>query len=800
MGVSEQTKIHEVAGLNDPVKSMLPRFKKAWQYLVKVWLNVVTGGLDENPDIEVARRIIVVNFFAITGVLALITLGTLARIQQNFLLSWLDYIAAAALFLTVLYFRITKNFKATSYFGIGLIMLLFYYLLFTGGVNKSAHVWYFTFPLIATFILGATEGLIATIILFIPALMFFGIKDPPSMFATYSMDFKLRFIPSFLVIAVFAYLFESTRERAQQKLERVNAELKSTVSVLKETDDKLRKAGEELERRVIERTEQLYMAIMQLETEMAERKRSEEALRESEGKLNAILYSISDYMVMVDRDLKIIWSNEKAKEAFNIGCDGGKCYEVLCGRDRPCGTEPCYAVKTFQDGDIHEDEAILINRMGQVLDCHCVANVALRDGEDRPLAVLKVLRDITEKKQTEREKKALEERLRRSEKMEAIGTLAGGVAHDLNNILGAIVGYPELLLMELPEVSPLRKGISAIQKSGEKAAAIVQDMLTLARRGVAVMEPVSFNDIIRDYLRSPELEKLRSFHPNIKIEGHLDEELLPMVGSPVHLSKIVMNLVSNAAEAMPRGGMIKIETTNQYVDTSIQGYDQVSEGEYIVIKITDTGIGIAPKDISKIFEPFYTKKVMGRSGTGLGMAVVWGTVKDHSGYIDIQSEEGRGTTITIYFPVNRQAASKEERKIYIENFMAQGETVLVVDDVAEQREIASVMLKKLGYNISAMSSGEEAVEYLRDNSANLVILDMIMDPGIDGLEAYRQITERHPDQKAIIVSGFAETERVKEAQRLGAGQYIKKPYTLEKIAVAVRTELDNGAHQPVKAA
>jgi signal transduction histidine kinase/ActR/RegA family two-component response regulator len=793
VGVSEQTKIREATVLNDPVKALLPGVKK-------VWLNVVMGGLGEHTNIELARKIIVVNVFAMTGVLALITLGTLARIQDNLLLSWLDYIAAMSLVVAILYFRQTKNFKVTSYFGIALIMLLFYYLLFTGGVNNSAHVWYFTFPLIATFILGATEGLIATIILFIPALMFFGIKDPPGMFATYSMDFKLRFIPSFVVIAAFAYLFESTRERAQAKLESVNAELNITVSVLKETDDKLRKAGEEMERRVIERTEQLYMAIMQLETEMAERKRSEDALRDSEGKLNAILYSISDYMVMVDRDLNILWSNEKAREAFNIGCDGGKCYEALCGRDRPCGTEPCYAVQAFQDGDIHEDEAILINRNGQVLDCHCVANVALRDGEDKPTAVLKVLRDITEKKQTDREKKSLEERLRRSEKMEAIGTLAGGVAHDLNNILGAIVGYPELILMDLPEGSPLRKGISAIQKSGEKAAAIVQDMLTLARRGVAVMEPVNFNDIIRDYLRSPELEKLRSFHPDIRIDGHLDDELLPMLGSPVHLSKIVMNLVSNAAEAMPRGGLIKIETTNRYVDTSIQGYDHVSEGEYIVIKITDTGIGIAPKDISKIFEPFYTKKVMGRSGTGLGMAVVWGTVKDHNGYIDIQSEEGRGTTITIYFPVNRQAAGKEEKKIYIENFMARGETILVVDDVAEQREIAYVMLKKLGYNINAMSSGEEAVEYLGHHSADLVILDMIMDPGIDGLETYKKITEQHPEQKAIIVSGFAETERVKEAQRLGAGQYIKKPYTLERIAVAVRTELDSGVRQPVKAA
>ncbi len=792
MGVSEQTRIRD-AGLSEAGRALLPGVKKAWHSLI-------TSGLDENVDIETTRRTIVINILIMIGILTLIALGTLARYQNNLLLSWADYVVAAALVLSIIHLRATKQFKVTAYFGVGLMLLLFYYLLFTGGVNNSAHVWYFTFPLIATFVLGAKEGLIATMILFIPALLFFGIQNPPSMFTTYSMDFKLRFIPSFLVIAAFAYLFESTRERAQAKLTSVNTELKKAVSVLKETDDKLRRAGEELERRVIERTEQLYMAIMQLETEMAERKRSEDALRDSEGKLNAILSSISDYMVMVDRDLNILWCNEKAKEAFNIVCEGAKCYEALCGRDRPCGTEPCYALKTFQDGDIHEDEAILINRSGQVLDCHCVANVAFRDQGSQPTAILKVLRDITEKKQTEREKKSLEERLRRSEKMEAIGTLAGGVAHDLNNILGAIVGYPELILMDLPEKSPLRKGISAIQKSGEKAAAIVQDMLTLARRGVAVMEPVNFNDIIRDYLRSPEFEKLRSFHPDIRIEGHLDDELLPMLGSPLHLSKVVMNLVSNAAEAMPRGGTILIETTNRYVDTSIHGYDHVSEGEYIAVKITDTGIGIAPKDISKIFEPFYTKKVMGRSGTGLGMAVVWGTVKDHNGYIDVQSEEGRGAAITVYFPVNRQAAGKEEKKIYIENYLARGETVLVVDDVAEQREIASVMLRKLGYNINTMASGEEAVEFLKDHSADLVILDMIMDPGIDGLETYMKITERHPDQKAIIVSGFAETERVKETQRLGAGPYIKKPYTLERIAVAVRMELDRGECRPAKIA
>ena len=254
-----------------------------------------------------------------------------------------------------------------------------------------------------------------------------------------------------------------------------------------------------------------------------------------------------------------------------------------------------------------------------------------------------------------------------------------------------------------------------------------------------------------------------------------------------------MNLVSNAAEAMPCGGVIRIETSNQYVDKTIRGYDQVSEGEYAVLKISDAGVGIAQQDIRKIFEPFYTKKIMGRSGTGLGMAVVWGTVKDHKGYIDIESVEGRGTSFILYFPVSRSVVKSGDRKIPIEDYLAKGETILVVDDVAEQRELASAMLRKLGYTTETLASGEEAVEYLKNKPASLVILDMIMEPGIDGLETYRKIREHRPGQKAIIVSGFAETDRVKEAQRLGAGQYLKKPYTLEKIAMAVRRELDKAA-------
>jgi two-component system, cell cycle sensor histidine kinase and response regulator CckA len=328
-----------------------------------------------------------------------------------------------------------------------------------------------------------------------------------------------------------------------------------------------------------------------------------------------------------------------------------------------------------------------------------------------------------------------------------------------------------------------------IQRAGEKAAAIVQDLLTLARRGVTHSEVVNLNDIVSAYIRSPEYDRLISLHPDVEVIVNLDSDLLNLSGSPVHISKTIMNLVSNATEAINDGGKIYISTENRYVDRPVTGYDQVNEGDYVILVVRDTGSGISQDDISRIFEPFYTKKKMGRSGTGLGMSVVWGTVKDHKGYIDVKSRERKGTTFILYFPVTNRKFEKIPPDLLLENLKGQGENILVVDDVDDQREIASNMLSSLGYSVEAVESGEKAVEYIKSNYVDLLVLDMIMNSGIDGLDTYRKILKLHPNQKAIITSGFSETERLKKAQRLGAGQYVKKPYTLKKIGAAVKKEL-----------
>ncbi len=539
-----------------------------------------------------------------------------------------------------------------------------------------------------------------------------------------------------------------------------------------------------------DRNIELAVANKKLRQEIVERTRVEEALRKSEMKYRDIYLNIQDVYFETSPDgiiLEISPSIENFSQYKHTELIGKSFNDIYAG--------PEEAGKVIEEilakGKVSDYEINLRNKDNSLWPCSIVA-IAIKDEQGIPLKFAGSLRDIVHRKQAEKERKDLEEKIARLEKMEALGLLAGGVAHDLNNVLSGIVGYPDLLLMELPENSPLRQPIFNIQKSGQKAADIVQDLLTLARRGVITSDVLNLNDIVNEYLGSPEHERLKAFYAGVQIETNLDCELLNIKGSPFHLRKTVMNLVSNAAEAQVAGGKITLLTMNQYIDRPIKGYDNIHEGDYVVLEVSDTGTGIATEELNRIFEPFYTKKVMGRSGTGLGMAVVWGTVQDHRGYIDIESKEGQGTTFYLYFPVTRDSIVEKKSVIPVEAYMGTGQTILVVDDVRDQRELASNMLTKLGYSAKAVSSGEKAIDYLKNNSTALVLLDMIMDPGIDGLDTYRQILKLHPKQKAIIASGFSETKRAKKAQKLGAGQYVKKPYTLEKIGIAVKNELGSG--------
>lgn len=530
--------------------------------------------------------------------------------------------------------------------------------------------------------------------------------------------------------------------------------------------------------KVKNRTQALSSANEKLQGEVQIREKIEEELR----KYERIVASSTDHMAMIDLAYAYQAVNDAALKA--IGKDRGevigkKTWEILNG-NLPRETHQQRLERAFSGQTVKYRTWIDFPDLGRrYMD---IVYTPYVQSDDRIAGCVVNARDITERYE-------LEKKLENAQKMEFMGTIAGGVAHDLNNILSGIVSYPELLLLQLPEDSPLKKPIETIKRSGEKAAVIVQDLLTLARRGAATHQPVDLNKIITQFLNSPECHRIQSFHPTIRIKTVLAERLRSISGSSVHLSKTVMNLLYNAAEAMPDGGEIRLSTQHRDLKEAIVGDTNISAGEYVMLEIADNGIGISREDLKKIFEPFYTKKIMGRSGTGLGLAVVWGTVMDHHGHIEVESDGHRGTVFRLYLPVSQDDAQSAAGVMKARDYMGNGESILIVDDLEEQREIASSILSALGYSVATVPSGEDAIAYLKKDTVDVVILDMLMPPGIDGLTTYEEILKNNPGQKAIIASGFAETVRVKNALNLGVGQFIKKPYTIGDVGFAVKKAL-----------
>ncbi len=627
----------------------------------------VHSGIREYHDSEIRRKIVLINIFLLLGFIILLVMGTVALLQNDPPLGFMDFAMAVIFFGLFFYLRQTGREPIVARVGVGIILVFFCILFFTGGVNTTAFMWLYTFPLFSLYLLGFKKGALATGLLFSFCTGFLIVDLLSDTVSVYnSRDFSIRFIPSYLLIFILACLVENSRATARKAMQEKQKLLASTISKLQLKEEQLEEARDQLELRVELRTAEIEQANKQLRVEIEERK----------------------------------WAEE--------------------------------------------------------------------------------------------ERIRLEAELLRAQKMELLGRLAGGVAHDLNNVLSGIVSYPDLLLLDLPPDSNMRKPLQNIQQAGNRAAAIVQDLLTLARRGITIKETVQLNDIVNEYLQSLEFINLQKNNPGVTMETQFSSGLKALSGSPIHLEKMVMNLVVNAYEAIEGGtGTVSITTENRLIHTPIKGYDTIMPGEYVVLSIRDSGVGIPEESLDKIFEPFYTSKIMGRSGTGLGMTVVWGTVKDHGGYLDVESTSGAGTTITLLFPAaikdKTEAARIKSGPTALQR--GNGEVILLVDDAPEQRSLGNSILTTLGYRPKLVASGEDAIQLLKKRPVDLVLLDMIMDPGMDGLDTYRKILDIHPDQKVIIVSGYSETKRMKKAVDLGARSIVKKPYTLQTIASAIHKEL-----------
>jgi len=397
---------------------------------------------------------------------------------------------------------------------------------------------------------------------------------------------------------------------------------------------------------------------------------------------------------------------------------------------------------------------------------------------------------IENRLKAEEDKKLLQEQLQRARKMESLGLLTGGVAHDLNNILSGIVSYPEVLLLDIGPDSKLRRPLEVILNSGLKAAAVVSDLLSASQGAQGTPEVLDLNDPVRSYLGSQTHVRIAENNPGVVFSLSLASEKLPVRCSHDLLVKALNNLVENAVVSMAGTGCIILSTEDRIVTTAVHGYEEIPAGEYAVLRCQDTGTGIGESDLARIFEPFFTRKSLGRGGSGLGLTVVWHMVHDHNGFIDVHSSSS-GSDFELYFPLAHDEAIDGGRLVALEEMTGQGQTILVIDDEPNQREIACVMLRSLGYNPDAVDSGEAALTWLGTKQADLVILDMILGEGagMDGRQTYERILEIRPHQKAIIATGFAQTEDVKATLALGAGSVVKKPYKLNTMAAAVHKEL-----------
>ena len=379
------------------------------------------------------------------------------------------------------------------------------------------------------------------------------------------------------------------------------------------------------------------------------------------------------------------------------------------------------------------------------------------------------------------ESKKLQELENRSQRLETAGQVAGQVAHDFNNLLAPLIAYPEFIRELLDEEHPAMELLEKIENSANQIAEINQQLLTLGRRGHYNIQIIDMNEMVENIVNEI---KIQDSEYHFKID--LDKNLLPIKGGYSQILRIITNLIHNSIDASEQGSVITIKTQNYYLDESEPAYLNIPLGEYIKITVADNGHGIPDDVLPTIFDPFVsTKSANQKRGSGLGLSIVESVVKDHNGYIDVQSEVGVGTEFYLYLPITR-----EEIENNTDSKIEGGhEKILVVDDDEMILEVTQKILGILGYEVTTALDGEEALKYLKSETFDLLILDMIIPYSIDGTEIYKQSLKYNKNQNAIIVSGYAESERVREAMQLGVSTFIKKPFTKDCISKAIRATL-----------
>ena len=541
--------------------------------------------------------------------------------------------------------------------------------------------------------------------------------------------------------------------------------------------EKVDASNRELEKRVKERTAQLIEANKDLKQEIVERRRAEDALKESEKKYRTLFEDSRDAVFISTREGKLVEANQSFLDLFNFSRE-----EILGLNVRETYVNPNDRARFQFDiekkGSVRDYELKLRKKDETEMDCLLTATVR-RDDDGNILGYQGVIRDITDKKK-------LEAQLRQAQKMEAIGTLAGGIAHDFNNILSAIIGYTQIALDDVAKGTLLQSNLQEVLKAGRRASDVVKQILTFSRKAERERKPLQISLIVKEALKL-----LRASLPaTIEIHQKIGPDPGTVLADPTQIHQVLMNLCTNAAQAMDEnGGILEVNLTNVELDPYFASrHPDIKPGPYLRLTVSDTGHGMDPSTIERIFDPFFTTKNHGK-GTGMGLAVVHGIVKSHGGTITVYSTPGQGSTFNIYLPVIDREVEPEtgiERPIPTGN-----EHILFIDDEQAIAGMNKQILERLGYEVVARTSSLEALELFKAQPDNfdLVITDMTM-PNMTGEELARELMSIRPDIPIILCSGYSEKITEAKAKVTGVRAFVGKPILKREIAETIRRVLD----------
>ena len=639
--------------------------------------NVIFRGPIDDYDIGQKRRIIMINVIIAVGVLNLIPLGIAALIKNNLTLGYFDIIVAIVLIAILLYSRKTGNYTFSTYFGISAAGILFFYLIVTGGVGNTGHLWYYTFPLFSLFLLGSKRGAVATLILFSAAVLFLAINSSSQVLTNYTTDFKIRFIPSFLVVFSYAYLFENLREKDQNALAQKNAELENNLIELKEVKDRIQNNQDELEKRVEQRTADLKRANEELKLEIKERKVVQAALKASQKRFLMVLDSIDADVYVADMDTyEILFMNNHMKESFGRDCVGGICWQDFRNETSPCSH--CSNDKLLDsDGKptgvyVWEGQNPITQRWYSNRDR------AIKWDIDRYVR-LHVATDITERKQAEKAlrsahddlEKRVEERTTQLEDAKeqaeaankAKSDFLANMSHELRTPLNHIIGFTELILDrkfgDLNETQ--NEYLNDVHVSSNHLLSLINDILDLSKVESGKQElELSDVDIKQVLENSLLMIKEKALSHGITISSHLNGVPERIRADERKLKQIIYNLLSNAVKFTPKGGTIHLSADlNDGSQPSADG-ESLSHGfdgsqQLLHISVQDTGIGIKQDDLKRIFKPFaQVERALSRiyQGTGLGLSLSKNLVELHGGKIWAESKgREKGSTFKFIIPI-----------------------------------------------------------------------------------------------------------------------------------------------------